>query len=472
MPASLNLDCIPQIPQELRDSLVSAVSRKDVKDALFSMSPYKAPGPDGFQPLFFRSYWRFVSSDVWDMVACAFATGHIDPHVAETLIVPIPKVDEPKTLQDFRPISLCNVLLKLISKVLVRCIRPFHDGLVGPLQSSFIPNRGTSDNALIAQELVHHMHKKKGKSGFLMFKIDFEKAYDRVDWNFLRLTLMEFGFPTPIVNLIMSCTTSSSLALKWNNEKLESFIPTRGLWQGDPMSPYLFLLCIEKLALRIQTKVANNDWLPIRISDSGPAISHLFFADDCLLFTKAKASQVKLVQEVLDTFCKASRMRVNIQKSRFLPSRNISRTKITKFEGIMNFKHNFTIGKYLGFPLLSGRVTNADFSYIIDKVNSRLAGWKGRFLSRAGRVTLAKSVLSSMPIYTMHNLWVLDEVCDKLDSCARQFIWGGKTCHWVKWEQTSQPMSRGGLGLRPAKQINISMLGKHVWELLHQPDKL
>lgn len=181
VPDSLHLDCIPQICPELRDLLLHPVSMRNVCDALFSMDPYKAPGPDGFQPIFFRSYWNIVSQDVWELVVPAFSIGHIDPHLAETLIVPIPKIDEPKTLRDFRPISLCNVLLKLISKVLVRRIRPFLDDLIGPLQSSFIPNRGPADNALIAQELVHFMHKKKGKGGFLMFKIDFEKAYDRVD---------------------------------------------------------------------------------------------------------------------------------------------------------------------------------------------------------------------------------------------------------------------------------------------------
>lgn len=142
--------------------------------------------------------------------------------------------------------------MKLITKVLVNKIRPHLDNLIGPLQSSFIPKRGTSDNAVIAHEIVHHMHKKKGKSGYLLFKIDFEKAYDRVDWDFLKLTLNEFGFPPTIIDLIMHCTTSSSLALKWNSEKLEQFVPRRGLRQGDPMSPYLFVMCVEKLALLIQ----------------------------------------------------------------------------------------------------------------------------------------------------------------------------------------------------------------------------
>lgn len=161
------------------------VLKREVQVALFSMCHYKAPGPDGFQPIFFYTYWQVVAKDTWDMVAKAFVTGSIAPHLVETLIVPIPKVDVPDSLKDFRPISLCNVLFKLISKVLVNCICPHLDTLIGPLQSSFIPNRGTADNALIAQEIVHHMQKKKGKKGYLLFKIDFEKAYDRVSWNFL-----------------------------------------------------------------------------------------------------------------------------------------------------------------------------------------------------------------------------------------------------------------------------------------------
>lgn len=123
---------------------------EEVHDALNFMDPYKALGPDGFQPIFFKSFWPIVKEEVCDLVAKAFATGFIDEHLAETLIVPIPKVDAPSCFKEFRPISLCNVLFKLISKVLVNRIRPHLDSLIGPLQSSFLPKRGTVDNALVA----------------------------------------------------------------------------------------------------------------------------------------------------------------------------------------------------------------------------------------------------------------------------------------------------------------------------------
>lgn len=315
------------------------------------MNAYKAPGPDGFQPIFFKSYWHIVASDVWKMVCNAFTNGCIDPRLVETLIVPIPKVDVPTHLTDFRPISLCNVLLKVISKVLVCRIRPHLEEFIGPFQSSFIPNRGTTDNALIGQEVIHQMHKKKqGKKGFLLFKIDFEKAYDRVDWDFLELTLREFGFPSITISLIMSCITSSFLSLKWNGDKLDSFTPKRGLRQGDPCSPYLFVLCMEKLAILIEEKVQNKTWLPIKISKNGPPISHLFFADDCLFFTQAKVSQAKIVRDVLHDFCRASGLKVCVHKSCFIPSNNVHRSKIAKVAYIINFKQNCEVGEISWVP--------------------------------------------------------------------------------------------------------------------------
>jgi len=169
----------------------------------------------------------------------------------------------------------------------------------------------------------------------------------------LELTLREFGFPSQTLKIIMALTTSTSLSLKWNNESLDSFKPTGGLRQGDPLSPCFFVLCMEKLALMVQNKVKENQRQPVNISRNGPKISHPFFVDDCLLFTKAKSSQVRLVQQVLHDFCKASGLKVSIQKSRFMASRNISRIKTDKFT-TFGFNHTVKVDKYLGFPLLVG----------------------------------------------------------------------------------------------------------------------
>jgi len=113
------------------------------------------------------------------------------------------------------------------------------------------------------------MHKKKGRKGYVMFKIDFEKAYDSVDWNFQKITLNNFGFPLKIINIMMSCATSTSLSLKWKGEKLYSFATKHGLRQGDSTSHYLFVLCMEILLIPIQQKVKGHSWFPIKINDNG-----------------------------------------------------------------------------------------------------------------------------------------------------------------------------------------------------------
>lgn len=256
-PESLHLTNMPLLDLIVAYALTILVSMDEVRNAIFSMDSYKAPGMDGFQPIFFKTLYDVAGTDVWNLVANSFSSGYIDPSLTETLVVPIAKTETPTGFTDFRPISLCNVLFKIISKVMVNRLKPHLDKLINPLQSSFMPNRGTADNAMITQEIVDHMYKKKGREGLVMFRIYFEKAHDRVDWNFLKLTLIHFGFPPPIVTLIMNCTTSTSLSMKWNGYKLESFTPTRGLRQGDPMSPYLFVLCMENLSLLIQQKVKN-----------------------------------------------------------------------------------------------------------------------------------------------------------------------------------------------------------------------
>lgn len=270
----------------------------------------------------------------------------------------------------------------------------------------------------------------------------------------------------------MNCTTSNSLSLKWNNERLESFAPKRGLRQGDPMSPYLFVLYMEKLALIIQEKIEDKKWLPVKVSRIGPAISHLFFVDDCLIFTHAKSSQVKLVEEALKHFCTTSGLKVNIQKTKFHASKNVPRTKVSKFASIYGFSHTYNLGKYLGFPILSGRVGKRDFSYILDRINGRLVGWNAKTLNRERRVTLAKSVITSIPIYSMQNIWIPGGVCNHIDDTVRGFIWGGHHNHWVKWNSITQPKSEGGLGIRMARETNIALLGKHAWSLLHNSHKL
>lgn len=158
-------------------------------------------------------------------------------------------------------------------------------------QSSFIQGRSIIDNIIIAQEVVHSMRKKQGKGGWMTLKIDLEKAFDRLRWDFIHDTLVDVGLPAQMTTLIMECITTSSMSVLWNGSPSPSFAtPQCGLRQGDPLSPYIFMLCMEKLSQSIQETVNQGSWKPIKLGRRGIPLSHLFFADDLILFSHSSDS--------------------------------------------------------------------------------------------------------------------------------------------------------------------------------------
>ena len=173
-------------------------------------------------------------------------------YLNETLISLIPKCQNPETLNNYKSISLCNSVYKIVKKILGAQIRPQLSSLISPVQTAFVPGRRGRDNVLITQELFHALDKKKGKMGFMAVKLDLEKAYDRLEWSFIHRVLQAFHFPPKISKIIMSYVMSSSSSILINGGALERFEPSRGIWQGDPLFPYLFILCMEYLGYLIE----------------------------------------------------------------------------------------------------------------------------------------------------------------------------------------------------------------------------
>ncbi|KAL4359580.1 hypothetical protein AHAS_Ahas08G0091600 [Arachis hypogaea] len=224
----------------------------------------------------------------------------------------------------------------------------------------------------------------------MAIKIDFEKAYNRVDWNFMMRRLQEFNFSSHLINLIMNCVQTVSYSVIWNGNRTEEFVPKRGLRQGDPISPYLFVIGMDKLSYLIEDRVKRGLWKAIRVGRKGPDISHLVFADDLLLFVEATIDQIKEVTEVIETFCKASGLKINVEKSSIVFSKRTNmdiRHEITKYSG---FKEQRDLGRYLGAMITSNRKGKENFKDILERVHNKLKGWKSKCLSIAGRLTLAQ----------------------------------------------------------------------------------
>lgn len=202
---------------------------------------------------------KTVGTSICGFVKKAFRDQWFPDELNQVMISLIPKVKHPESASQFRPIALANVVSKIITKVVANRLKQFIPKVVDQSQCAFTPGRQSSENIIIAQEIIHTMNHKRGKTRMMVVKVDLEKAYDRVRWLYLREVIRAVGFNDALTNLVMHCVTSSSLSLLWNGDKLGPFKPSRGIRQGDPLAPYLFLLCMDALSQLIKDAVSKGD---------------------------------------------------------------------------------------------------------------------------------------------------------------------------------------------------------------------
>ena len=286
-----------------------------------------------------------VGDSITEEVKKVFNERKVLEYLNRTLIVLIPKIQGPETIGNYRPISLCNTTYKIISKVIVARLRPHLEHLVSPYQTAFVPGRRGIDNVIIVQELIHIIGRANGRKGFMAIKIDLEKAYHRIKWSFIREMLIYFNFPASLIEIIMSCVSSVSTSFLFNGGCLNSFCPSRGIRQGDPLSPYIFILCMEFLGHLIEEKCEAKLWAPVKASRSGPSFSHLFFADDLVLFANADQDNCNTIKVVLNEFCLRSEQRVSEAKSRAFFSPNVGPDQREHLSSILGFNSTPNLGK-------------------------------------------------------------------------------------------------------------------------------
>lgn len=220
----------PRVTGAMRAVLDAEFTREEVKEALDYIGDLEVPGPDGMPSVVYKKHWHFMGDQIVDEVLAVLNGGPIPEGWNNTVVVLIPKVKNPSRIKDLRPISLCNVLYKFVSKVIANRLKVILPNIISENQSAFIPGRLITDNVLIAYELTHFLlNKKMGKEGYAGVKADMSKAYDRVEWNFLQAMLGKLGFRRAWVDHIMKCVTSVRYQIKINGELIEQFSPTRGL---------------------------------------------------------------------------------------------------------------------------------------------------------------------------------------------------------------------------------------------------
>ncbi|CAH1436138.1 unnamed protein product [Lactuca virosa] len=286
-------------------NMIRVVTDEEIKVAMFDIDENRAPGPDGYSSKFFKSSWNIVGPEVCKAVREFFWTGKLLKGINATRIVLVPKVEFPRKVSDFRPIACCNTLYKCISKIIVNRIRNSLGDIVSKNQSAFIPGRSIVDNILLAQELMVGYKNKRGVPKCTI-KIDIQKAYDTVDWNFLSRILQGFGFHTIMIQWIMACVSTPWFMLNFNGEDHGYFEGKRGLRQGDPLSPYLFTIVMEVFNIILLKKIEAGQNFKFHSKCMSLKITHLCFADDLLVFSYGNGNSARVIRDALDEFKKVS----------------------------------------------------------------------------------------------------------------------------------------------------------------------
>ncbi|XP_022014769.1 uncharacterized protein LOC110914278 [Helianthus annuus] len=449
--------------------MIRPITVEEVKKAMFSIGIDKAPGPDGYSAAFFKSAWPIIGNDVTCAILDFFETGKLLQELNHTTIVLIPKVPTPATVVDYRPIACCNVLYKCISKIVADRIKIVLNDIVSINQSAFVPGRRISDNIMLTQELMHNYHRNTGPPR-CAFKVDIQKAYDTVDWRFLKSVLLGFGFHMNMVNWIMALVSTDSFSVCVNGSVHGFFKGSRGLRQGDPISPYLFTLVMEVLTAILLHAVRIDSSFKFHNKCEKQQIINLCFADDLFIFARGEVNSARCVMTSLSMFTRMSGLVPNNQKSTIFFCNVNSHVK-DAILNIMPFVEGKLPVRYLGVPLISSRLGYNDCRVLIERLEKRITNWRNKLLSFAGRLQLIISVLSSMHIYWASVFILPARIIQELEASMRNFLWSqessfNKGKSKVSWKMVCTPKYEGGLGIRRNGDMNKALMASHIWSIV------
>uniref|UniRef100_A0A2N9JAL9 Reverse transcriptase domain-containing protein n=1 Tax=Fagus sylvatica TaxID=28930 RepID=A0A2N9JAL9_FAGSY len=374
-----------------------------------------------------------------------------------------------------RPIALVGSIYKIVAKVLANRFSTALGGIISSTQNAFVKGRQISDSVLIANECIDsRLH--TAIPGVLC-KLDVEKAYDHVNWKFLLYLLERCGFSERWRKWIHFCISTVRFSILINGSPEGFFGSTRGIRQGDPLSPLLFVLITEALS-RMMTRAGEEGLVSGfqvgSLDNSLLKISHLLFADDTLIFSDANPNHIFNIRLLFTWFEAVSGLKINLCKSEMVSVGCVP--DLENLAGIMGCKTAQLPMNYLGLPLGAKFKSKAIWDPILEKMERKLAGWKRMYLSKGGRLTLIKSTLSSLPTYFLSLFPIPVKVASRIDKIQRDFLWGGmgegKKFHLVNWAQVCQPVHLGGLGIRNLRIFNKALLGKWLWRFGNEREAL
>lgn len=291
------------------------------------------------------------------------------------------------------------------------------------------------------------------------------------------MSLQAWGFSANFRKMILSCVTTVQYSLPLNGSVSGSFRPSRGLHQGDPLSPFLFILCTEMFSRMVAAEERMGRFGSIKLGRGVPSVSHLLYADDILVSCKAIVEYTDTIMRIFNIFEGWSGLRVNTEKSSLFFSPKTDRRLKGRIKHVTSFKDLQKGTVYLGNPFLMGRQKIKEFGRIQERVQCRLEGWQSQLLSRAGKATLIKTVAQAIPTYVIAMFRLPKKVCDNLDTIIRRFWWGTKEgsnrfLALKKWKEIYQLKDFGGLGFRLFSEFSSALLAKLGWKIACGEDSM
>ncbi|CAN1181431.1 LINE-1 retrotransposable element ORF2 protein [Linum perenne] len=418
--------------------------------------------------MFFKNSWEVVRVDLILAVQRFFEKCKLPKYVNSILLALIPKKFNAADMKDYRPISCCNVIYKVISKVLANRLSKVLPSIISPAQTAFIKGRYIGDGILLAHELLKG-YNCSGMSPRCAMKIDLMKAFNSVEWLFVFETLKAMNSPLQYIEWIKECFQASMLSVNINGTSKGYFPAKRGLRQGDPISPYLFVISMEVLNCLFERSVESKRY-HLHPQCKGVNLTHLSFADDLLVFSKANREAIEEVTAVLNRFHQLSGLRFNPEKS-YIYTAGVSDEVEDDLATVSGFCKGSLPFRYLGVPLTAGKLRKCDCKSLVDRITKRVTDWKAKHLSYAGKCQLIETVVGGTLQFWMAHFVLPSGIIKEVEKICNDFLWG-KTDRQsranVAWKFVAKPKQEGGLGLKDMRTWNKANVIRHIWNVLMQ----
>ncbi|KAG7558113.1 Reverse transcriptase domain [Arabidopsis suecica] len=439
---------------------------EEIRDTVASMPKNKAPGPDGFPVEFIWEAWDVVGLDLVKAVQSFFTSGFLPRNYNATAITLIPKIQGADKLSQFRPVSCCTTVYKVIARLLKQKLKLFISDAVQGNQVGFVQGRHLCENVLLASELVNDFH-SEGVTRRGCLQVDLAKAYDNLDWNFLMNVLQAIDLPVVFIGWIKECYTTPSFSVAFNGELIGFFQGKKGLRQGDPISSLLFVLAMDVLSKKLDNGAVSQRFVP-HPDCSAPLITHLSFADDVLIFFDGNEESLIGILNILEEFKEGSGLSVNREKTALFLDGGCIQGNMD-MAARLGLQQGSLPVRYLGVPLTSKKMTKQDYKPLTDRILSRFSAWTVKHLSFAGRLQLIQTVIYSI-ITFWASIFILPNKClEEIERMCSAFLWTGKPGSArgakVSWESVCTPKECGGLGLRRLLPWNKVLGLKLIWLL-------